>query len=51
MQQLLVVLIVLSAAGFVGRRVWRAIAAARAPKGNGCDTGCGCAPGSTTSLT
>ncbi len=49
MQQLLIALIVLSAAGFIGRRVWRTVAAARAPKGGGCDTGCGCASGKTAS--
>lgn len=39
-------LILLMAAVFLGRRVWRAVAAARAPKGAGCDAGCGCEPGS-----
>ena len=43
-QQLLVGLIVLAAVLFVARRIWSAIAAARAPKGAGCDSGCGCAP-------
>ena len=46
LEQLLVALIVLTAVAFIGRRAWRAIAAARAPKGAGCDSGCGCAPGS-----
>jgi hypothetical protein len=37
--------IVLAASLFLLRRVWRAVAAARAPKGAGagCDSGCGCA--------
>ena len=43
-QQLLVVLIVLGAAVFIVRRVWGAIASARASKHAGCDSGCGCAP-------
>ena len=42
-QQLIVGLLVLGAAAFITRRMWLAIAAARAPKGAGCDSGCGCA--------
>ncbi|MCC7054064.1 MAG: FeoB-associated Cys-rich membrane protein [Gemmatimonadaceae bacterium] len=42
-EQFATALIVLAAAAFVVRRMWRAIAAARAPKGGACDAGCGCA--------
>lgn len=42
-EQLIIAAIVLGAATFIVRRVWAAIAAARAPKG-GCGSGCGCAP-------
>jgi hypothetical protein len=42
MQQVIVGLLVLAAATFIARKMWRAIAAARAPKGAGCDSGCGC---------
>ncbi len=38
----IVATIVLAAVFFIARRAWRAIAAARAPKGAGCDSGCGC---------
>ncbi len=40
-QLIVVVLIVISALFFVGRRAWRAIAAARKPK-SGCGSDCGC---------
>ena len=43
-QQLIVGLIVLSAVVFIARRMWSAIASARASKQAGCDSGCGCAP-------
>lgn len=43
-QQLIVGLIVLSAVVFIARRMWKAIASARASKQAGCDSGCGCAP-------
>lgn len=44
-QQLIVGGIVLGAAAFIARRMWSAIASARARKGAaGCDSGCGCAP-------
>lgn len=43
-QQLIVGLIVLSAVVFIARRIWSAIASARASKQAGCDSGCGCAP-------
>lgn len=43
-EQLIIAAIVLTAVYFVGRRAWRAIAAARSPKGAGCDSGCGCSP-------
>lgn len=47
-EQLIIGAIVLAAAAFIARRVWRAISAARAPKGGaGCDSGCGCASSST----
>jgi len=42
-QSLLVGLIVLAAAAYVGRRVWRTLVLARAPKdAAGCGDGCGC---------
>ncbi len=44
LEQLIIAAIVLGAAFFIGRRLWLSIAAARAPKGTGCDSGCGCAP-------
>ncbi len=51
-EQVIVGLIVLAATFFIGRRVWSAIAAVRAPKGaGGCDSGCGCAPTATTHRT
>jgi len=40
-QLIVVVLIVASALFFVGRRAWRALAAARKPK-SGCGSDCGC---------
>jgi FeoB-associated Cys-rich membrane protein len=43
-QQLIVAAIVLTAAAFIARRMWRAVASARASKQAGCDSGCGCAP-------
>jgi hypothetical protein len=39
MQTLIVALIVLAAAAYVGRKVWRAL---RPAKAAGCDTVCGC---------
>lgn len=39
LQTLVVGLIVLAAAFFIGRRAWRTVSAARGPKGG--DTGCG----------
>lgn len=47
MQQLIVVLIVLGAVLFIVRRVWNAVASARASKSASCASGCGCetAPG------
>jgi FeoB-associated Cys-rich membrane protein len=41
-QQLIVGSIVLLAGAFIVRRMVRAVQAARAPKGGGCDSGCGC---------
>lgn len=42
-QTLIVVLIVSAAAFYVGRRLWRTVAAARASRrGDGCGAGCGC---------
>ena len=41
-EQFVIALIVLAAAAYTGRRLWKAVAAARAPKGGGCDSGCGC---------
>ncbi len=49
MQTLVVVLILVAAAGYIGRRVWQTIAAARAPKGAGCASGCGCEPSAPSS--
>jgi FeoB-associated Cys-rich membrane protein len=43
-QQLIVGAIVFAAAAFIVRRLWRAVASARASKQAGCDSGCGCAP-------
>lgn len=43
-QQLIVGVIVLGALVFIARRMWNAIASARASKQAGCDSGCGCAP-------
>ena len=43
LQTLIVLLVVAGAAFYVGRRLWRTIAAARASKsGDGCASGCGC---------
>ena len=47
LQQVIVALIVLSAVVFIARRVWTAIASARATKSSGCASGCGCEPAST----
>lgn len=44
LQQIIVGLIVLGAVAYIVRRVWGAIASARASKNAGCDSGCGCAP-------
>ena len=42
-QTLLVALLVLGAAAYLGRRAWRAVAAARRPAGGAaCGSGCGC---------
>lgn len=41
-EPIIIGLILLGAALFLGRRLWRAVVAARAPKGHGCDAGCGC---------
>jgi hypothetical protein len=46
LEQLTIAAIVLGALLYVGRRMWSAIASARAPKG-GCGSGCGCAPTSS----
>ncbi len=48
LQQVIVGLLVLGAAAFISRRMWLAVAAARAPKGAGCDSGCGCAAPTTS---
>ena len=45
-QTLVVLLIVLAAAGWLGRRTWRTLRAARKTAGEGCGTGCGCGGGS-----
>jgi hypothetical protein len=42
LQTIVVLLIVAAAAFYVGRRLWRTIAAARASKAAGCGVGCGC---------
>lgn len=49
MQTLIIALIIVAAATYIGRRVWQTVAAARAPKGAGCASGCGCEPSSPTS--
>ncbi len=49
-QQLIIAAIVLAAASYIARKVWRTVAAARAAKGAGCDSGCGCEPVSTGSV-
>jgi len=41
MEQLLVGLIVLGAAAFMGRRAWRTVGASRSKPGCGGDCGCG----------
>ena len=42
-QTLLVALLVLGAAAYLGRRAWRSVAAARRPAGGAaCGSGCGC---------
>ena len=42
-QTVIVLLIVGAAAFYVGRRLWRTVAAARASRrGDGCGSGCGC---------
>jgi hypothetical protein len=41
-QQLIIGSIVLLSGAFIVRRMVRAVQAARAPKGGGCDSGCGC---------
>ena len=42
-QTVIVLLIVAAAAFYVGRRLWRTVAAARASRrGDGCASGCGC---------
>jgi len=43
LERLTIAAIVLGALLYVGRRMWSAIASARAPKA-GCGSGCGCAP-------
>jgi FeoB-associated Cys-rich membrane protein len=47
-QQFIVGLIVLGAAAFIVRRVWSAIASARAAKNAACGSGCGCEPAAAT---
>ncbi len=47
LEPLIIGAIVLAAAIYIGRRVWAAIAASRAPKG-GCGSGCGCAPSASS---
>ncbi len=44
LQTLIAGVIVLAAAFFIGRRAWRTVSAARAPKGGdaGCGGDCGC---------
>lgn len=42
-QTLVVAPIVLAAGSYLGRRVWRVVAASKvAKRGGGCDSGCGC---------
>ena len=42
-QTAIVALIVLGAAAYLGRTVWRAVSSARRAKAGDCATGCGCA--------
>lgn len=45
-ETLAIVIIVGGALLFTGRRLWRALQSARAPRGGaGCDAGCGCETG------
>ncbi len=48
-ERLIIGAIVLAATTYIAAKVWRTIAAARAPKSAGCDSGCGCEPVSTGS--
>lgn len=44
LQQLIVIAIVLAAAGFVALKAIRAVRAARGKRDAGCASGCGCGP-------
>lgn len=44
LQQLIVIAIVVAAAGFIALRVIRAVRAARAKRDAACASGCGCGP-------
>jgi hypothetical protein len=46
-EQLIIAAIVLAAAAFIARKVWHTITSARAARGGGCDSGCGCATDSS----
>ena len=44
-QTIIVLLVVLGAAAYIGRRAWRTVRAARGGDDAGCGAGCGCDPG------
>ena len=44
-QTLIVILIVLAAVAYIGRRAWRTVRAARGGDDAGCGAGCGCEGG------
>lgn len=46
MQTLIVLLLVLAAAAYVGRKAWAALRPKKT--GAGCDAGCGCGPETST---
>lgn len=47
LQTLIVILIVLIAAAWLGRMAWRTLRPAKDAAGGSCGTGCGCAPAAT----
>ena len=51
LQTLLALLVVLAAAGWLGRRTWRTVRTARRTAEAGCGQGCGCESGSSGGTT